>query len=515
MKTFLFALAVGSTVVVQAQTWVRDAQFGNGGLVRTDNWPTSSADAMVVQPDGRILLGGAADQDLALVRYNADGTLDPSFDGDGLVRTSLGGYAMIADMALQNDGRIVVAGNVMIGSTPSRFLLARYNTDGSLDAGFAQGGILVIAVGPDAGAARSVAIDQQGRIVAAGWCYQPGGQPMHEEMAIVRVNNDGALDASFDGDGIRTLAAGPNCEASSVVVTDDDRILVGGTSISNNDHDPALACLLDNGTLDPAFGNAGIVVSGLPSVQETINDMVVQPDGRILLGGTIILGGTEDMLLARFDPDGSVDQSFSGGRVTAAIGAFTNEIGCSLFLQPDGRILFGGSFGLSAMMYSYLLLARFEPDGSLDATFNGGIFMNAVSGSYTIAQAIAMDTDGAVLAAGFNGLSTQFHTCLLARFVQEEANAVLENGEMQKDVRAFPNPATDQTTLILDGWSAQSTSIRVLDVAGRQVHLPDPLRTHDGTDQRLLLDLSALPCGSYVIMVEQGDRRRSVAIVKQ
>lgn len=484
--------------------------------MRTDNWPTSSAYAMAIRSDGSIVLAGAADEDMALVGYQPDGTLDTTFDGDGLVRTDLGGYAVALAMVVQEDGKIVVAGSLMVSNLPSRFLIARYNGDGSLDATFDQDGIVTVAVGANACAAVALAMDPLGRVIASGWCYQPGGQPMHEEMAVVRLNSDGSMDTTFDGDGITSVAVGTNSEAVAVAITDDGGILLGGSTTTNNEHDLALARLLEDGTLDAAFGNGGHVVTGLQSIHETASDLAIQPDGRILLCGTTILGGTEDLMLVRFDADGSLDTSFSGGTVTAAIGAFTTDIGRSIYVQPDGKILVAGSAGLSAMMYSYLLLARFLPDGTLDGSFNGGIFMNPVGGSYAIAQAVAIDPDGAVLTAGFTGISTQFHTFVLARFVEESANAVGDDLVTTPGALAFPNPTTGATSIELGGWgSGKVTAVRLVDPAGRDLRIPAPTMVNTGSRRMLQLDLTALQDGCYTAIIDQEGRRQVVALIKR
>src|SRR5262249_13706627 len=149
-----------------------------------------------IQADGRIVVAGyawnGANDDFALARYNADGSLDTSFDGDGKVTTAVGtgddqGYSV----AIQADGRILVAGYTWNGAHYD-FALARYNSDGSLDTSFDGDGRLTTAIGTDDGQAYSVAIQADGRIVVAG-------SSANADFALARYNADGSLDASFDG----------------------------------------------------------------------------------------------------------------------------------------------------------------------------------------------------------------------------------------------------------------------------------------------------------------------------
>jgi uncharacterized delta-60 repeat protein len=182
-----------------------DATFGTGGRVHT-NFPLDRggfASALVIQPDGKIVLAGEAtdatqsfSSGFALARYNSDGSLDTSFDSDGLVVTSFpGGSAFAEDLLLQPDGKLVAAGTRRDNTTfQAVFALARYNTDGSLDTSFDSDGRATIDIaGTTAEEARGVAVQADGRIVVVG-----NGNSV---FAVARVNSNGSPDNAFDTDG--------------------------------------------------------------------------------------------------------------------------------------------------------------------------------------------------------------------------------------------------------------------------------------------------------------------------
>ena len=142
--------------------------------------------------------------------------------------------------------------------------------------------------------------------------------------------------------------------------------------------------------------------------------------------------------------------------------------------------------------------------------------MNPDGGSYAIAQAVAIDPDGAVLTAGFTGISTQFHTFVLARFVEESANAVGDDLVTTPGALAFPNPTTGATSIELGGWgSGKVTAVRLVDPAGRDLRIPAPTMVNTGSRRMLQLDLTALQDGCYTAIIDQEGRRQVVALIKR
>jgi uncharacterized delta-60 repeat protein len=201
-----------------------DTSFGTGGKVTTDLGDYDYGRSVTVQADGKILLGGHGSYNFALARYNADGRLDTTFGTDGKVTTYLGGdYASGRSVIVQADGKILLG-----GSSGSNFALARYNADGSLDTSFGTDGKVTTDLGgSDYG--QSVTVQADGKILLGGYAYTNG----NNNFALARYNADGSLDTTFDADGKLTTDLGGDDEGQSVTVQADGKILLSGHSSSN------------------------------------------------------------------------------------------------------------------------------------------------------------------------------------------------------------------------------------------------------------------------------------------
>ncbi|WP_457353104.1 delta-60 repeat domain-containing protein [Roseateles sp. P5_D6] len=322
-----------------------DPSFGNGGKVSTafnNGGRSDEAQAVAVQADGKILVAGSSDQgasgyDFALARYNADGTLDTTFGSGGRVTTSFGNGADKAyALLLQPDGKIVLGGDSSQGANGSDFALARYNADGSLDASFGNGGKVLTAIGSDGARETIYALALQtaagvSRIVAAGG---------EGDFIAAAYRADGTLDAGFGTAGIvRSLFGSITGAARGVVVTADGKLVLAG----HRDHDFAAVRLLPNGNLDTSFGTGGRAVVAVSADNwDEATALVQQADGRLLLGGWMYTGNSSsaDTVLLRLNADGSRDTGFSpnGIRVTAVASGVRTDSGRALALQPDERV---------------------------------------------------------------------------------------------------------------------------------------------------------------------------------
>jgi uncharacterized delta-60 repeat protein len=240
--------------------------------------------SLTVQPDGKILFAGAGyngvDRDFALTRLNGDGSMDTSFGGgDGIVTTDIAADNDLGkSVVLQPDGKIVVAGFSRVGVN-NNFAVIRYNSDGSLDTSFDGDGIVTTAVPIFSSHIDDVALQADGKIVVIGDAQDGSGS----DFAVVRYNTDGSLDTSFGGTGIVITAVGTTSSPQSIVVQADGKILAGGSTYNGTDYDFAVVRYNTDGTLDTSFGGGdGIATIALGSGDDSAYDMVVQPDGKIL-----------------------------------------------------------------------------------------------------------------------------------------------------------------------------------------------------------------------------------------
>jgi uncharacterized delta-60 repeat protein len=265
------------------------------------------------------------------------GNLDPTFNGGNFVTTDFSGGGDFGNgVAIQSDGKIVVAGN----SNNSDFAVARYNTNGSLDTSFDGDGKVVTDFGGSTDIANAVAIDPTtGKIVVAGYTV---GFPFY---ALVRYNTNGSLDTSFDGDGKLVLSGAEHSgQVLSIAVQNDSKILLvgdgGGTGSPDTDFD--LTRLNANGSPDTGFGTNGTVRTNFAGIDFSV-DLKLQNDGKIVVaGGTKWHTAYTDFAVARYNSDGTPDTSFDGdGKVTTDVDG--TDQGWAVDVQSDGKIVAGGN----------------------------------------------------------------------------------------------------------------------------------------------------------------------------
>ena len=336
-----------------------DTSFGSGGKVTTDfasNFDTALA--VTVQSDGKILAAGERSDgshfDFALARYNADGSLDSSFGSGGKVTDSIGpGSDAIQDIALQPDGKIVVAGFSTAAATSDDFALARYNANGTLDTSFGSGGHVVTVFNADYDDAFAVLLQPDGKIVAVGNAGNATGTQYF--FALARYNADGSPDSSFGSGGKVTTAIGSkDDEAFAGALQPDGKIVAGGymRGSSGSQRLFALVRYNGNGSLDATFGSGGNVTASI-GTYDYVDGLALQPDGKIVAAGIVSpsgVSGDSDFGVARYNADGSLDPTFgSGGFVTISFGS-TSQVGQAMALQPNGKIVVVGDVNNGSTM---------------------------------------------------------------------------------------------------------------------------------------------------------------------
>lgn len=406
----LVAVLAFGTMGAQAAPGDLDGSFGAGGTVVTPISPGVShelADGMALQADGKIVVVGFAVMPggnvFLVTRYNPDGSLDTTFDGDGKVTTGFGaGGSYAYAVVIQPDGKILVVGNADTPSSTNDFGLARYNVDGSLDTSFGIGGKVTTNFGSYDFAA-DVALQTDGRIVAAGWANS-------SRFGVARYNADGSLDASFDGDGMVMTDIGERgAWLQALAIQPDGRIVVAGCTRDwggNNCDDFALARYNVDGGLDTTFGSSGIVITTIGTgTGDGVGSVLIQPDGRIVAVGISDSHDAtgEDVALARYYADGSLDASFGAGGIVVTTLSPGADGAMDAVLQPNGKIVAIGLADMGAETGFDFALVRYNPNGSLDTTFdNDGIVTTDVAGANTDAAfAGALQPDGKIVAAGW------------------------------------------------------------------------------------------------------------------
>lgn len=343
------------------------------------------------------------------------GTLDPAFDGDGIVVTNINNYDVGNDLAIQSDGKIVVAGGSGTffiggsrGPSPSPaelprkdFTVARYNTDGSLDTTFGSGGIVTTVIGEDS-IANAVALQADGKIVVAG-----DSQWDTQRITVARYNSDGALDNTFGSGGIVTVAIADSASAEDVAIQPDGKIVIGGhnTDLTVFNAFFTFVRLNVDGSFDSSFGSNGVfVVPGTSSAQPRFaRAIALQTDGKIVAVGVgFDEGPTSEITMVRCNSDGSLDTTFgSGGIVFTNVSDDQRDTGNNLVIQTDGKIVVAGTSTSAETGNSVVVLARYNTDGSLDTSFgsNGLVAPTITETDFGSASGVALQTDGKILVA--------------------------------------------------------------------------------------------------------------------
>ena len=383
--------------ITYGQNGTLDISFGTGGKAATD-LPGSVA----VQADGKLVVAGSAptidgSSNFAVARYNSNGAIDASFGMGGKVTTDFGGrFQGATSVALQPDGKIVAAGGGVINQF-NDFALARYNSDGTLDTSFGSGGKVLTNIGGVSAQARSLAVQPDGKIVVAGYANVGGG----ENFELVRYNSNGTLDASFGTGGEVTTDFGlldqgfSFAQAFSLVLQQDGKMVLAGQAFIGEGNDFALARYNSNGTLDTSFGTGGKVITDFGTTSDGAHSIAVQPDGKIVTAGL----ARNRFALARYNSDGTLDISFgTGGKVISVI-AGLNDQASRVALQRDGKILVAGRSFINGAFHS--ALARYNSWGTLDAGFGaGGKVTTIFGGDSDQVSSIAIQSDGKIVVSG-------------------------------------------------------------------------------------------------------------------
>lgn len=466
-KCFLFiSIGLAATLCSRAQTL--DPTFGNGGIVETyyGLYVDSKVNDMLLQPDGKIIVCGTTyvnSYDFMLIRYLEDGSLDPAFGDNGkafIDFDNINNYGL--GFALQSDGKIVIAG---WSETPgyNSISLARINSDGTADTAFGENGIVHQSTGDFDSKGYDVIVQTDNKILVAGiGNYLPQG----EDFFIARYNEDGSLDASFDGDGkvenINDLSSGGG---PVLTLQSDGKILLAGMGgVAGQQHYCTMRLNAD-GSLDPTYSDDGIQLTLIPGDYNWPGNIVVQEDGMIVVAGYSGYWQSEVFSLFRLDANGNPDLDF------ATNGVFTHSInpGLDLFqdvlIQPDGKILACGYTIVPNEGYDFIAM-RLLSDGSIDTDFGeGGVLNQTFSYTESRATAMAIQPDGKLLIAGDAPDFLNHHTAV-ARYDAGIPALVESTGMLENSVQLMPNPASDYVKIHLENDETISTcSIR--DTQGR------------------------------------------------
>lgn len=485
-----------------------DSQFGTNGVAQAAFLTNpSECRAMALQTDGKVILGGqyltGGQGYMGFARFNTNGTPDAGFGTGGKSSPFHDTTVNVAAIQVLSDGKILAAGT--INGQPG---ILRMTAAGGADNTFGSGGVLKFD-GSLSGIV-DLKVLANGKMVGCGIADQGNGKL----FAVFRLNANGTPDNTFDSDGFAYANIGAQPTLTRMAIQSDGKILLTGTVFSNTTkYDLALFRMNANGGPDNTFGANGLVTTYVSAntAYEQGNAVEVQWDGKIIVAGRITNGSVVSFYVVRYNTNGTPDNSFgTNGGITFSFNPTFDEAK-AVAIQSDGKILVAG-VTLNGANREFAL-ARLTKNGVLDNTFGTGGKVTSVIGTKAWGEALALQSNGKIILGGYATVSN------LSQFALARYNVGTVVGTQAADaglheLRVFPNPAVAGTpvNLHLDLNRAQTCQFRLVGADGRLLQAY-PAQFVAAGQQTLTLDLPAgLPAGRVILQVETGSGISATAI---
>lgn len=525
MKTKFYLIPFFATLFyfqTAAQDGMPDLEFAGSGktwVIFGDN--EDRIQAIAAQPDGTVVVGGyttnAFNKDFALARFFPNGAPDYNFGYIGKVVTSFDAWdEFVNAIAIQPDGNILAAGTAEILDNGRDFAIARYTAAGTLDPTFGIGGKVSVYVSDEDDVALALSVQPDGKILMGGFS---GHTTLGNKFAMVRLLPDGTRDEDFGWHGISTFSVplSDAAEAFCMALQPDGKIVLAGRALKGGIYKFAVARFHTSGSPDNGFGYNGGKIIDIGTADDRANAILLQSDGKIILGGSSKQGADDDFTLVRLLPNGDMDGSFgtNGIVITDMVTGNSNKIR-SLVMQPDGKII--------AVGYCYngtnndFALARYDHDGVLDWGFGvNGWLLTDFNGSNDGGFAGAMCPVGAnwrIVAAGETDNLSSGVDFALARYITALHVGLIDWAAENQGVLFYPNPIRDEGNLGFTLQKETRMTIRLLDAQGHSLDtfLNDELLPAGEHNQAIFLD-PGLPAGTYFLSLSSPEGRMIIRIV--
>jgi len=502
-----------------------DPSFGGGdGRVTTQFFADkhSQGFAIASQADGKIVVSGYTQVSgggghAIVARYLEDGTLDNSFNGSGkLIITVPDAYSYSYAVTVQPDGKIIV---VVIGSElqEENLNVFRFLSDGSPDINFDGDGRAITAVGAKYMGATAVTLQNDGKILVGG--YVGFDQDTFDSFFITRYLPNGSPDQSFDGDGVVITRVGnAYTYVNSLMIQPDGKILASGYASFNGYNAFTVARYLNNGILDHSFSGDGIAIAEFGDGEDEGTGAALQPDGKIIMGGYAHseVTGAISFAAARFNPDGTLDNNFSGDGMTIIdVTPYANQPR-NMLLQPDGKIVLGGYANISLSGGSDMALVRLNENGIPDFTFDGdgvAVFEDGPDLSGEVHD-LTLQPDGKIVATGYLR-NAGINAIAVARFITGLSVSTHDENQPVTNVALYPNPVTEQVIVKYELEKNDKIAVSLCDMQGRTLQqlMPSTERKVGEHVEQLKMDRSFVP-GSYILKMEGRDWSKGMVIIK-
>jgi uncharacterized delta-60 repeat protein len=544
------------TLVRYSALGVLDNTFGTGGVVKLRQGTNAEAVpyAITVLADNKVLVAGSSwmsSKDFAVLKLKENGTPDSTFGVNGWATTPALGFEDEARaMVVQPDGKILVAGTAEVASGTKKydFAVARFNGDGSIDGGFGSGGVVTLNIN-DNDIADGVAVQSDGKILVGGTSNEDGDA----NYTVVRYTSAGLIDGSYGAGGIATYdmatfgTAGSKDHGYGMAIQSDNKVLLTGFSApaGGGNGNVVTMRLTTQGQLDASFSGDGIANFnyGVSNTDEGSRAVAVQSDGKILVGGdTSGEHAWFEMLLLRYKSDGTPDSSFSSDGVAISSLSTENEFGYAVHLTTN-RIYIGGSIG--ANFAKDFAVAAFQSDGSPLPLVLGQFYAQKQTNKVVLQWSttseegvkhfvVERSSDGktykaiGTVAAIGNSTLTQKYTFADAaplmginnyyRLLMQDANGnskyskfliVKFDGLLTTELKVNPSLVRDVLQVQIPDGMQGNIGLQIIDMNGRVIKRSNI--ASDGNALNTTLDVSSLIKGVYILKATGNNNNTAVS----
>ncbi|NML55887.1 T9SS type A sorting domain-containing protein [Chryseobacterium cheonjiense] len=504
--TFLSILLVFYGYFQSQTPGTLDSSFGTGGKTTSNYFTSQKIYDTATQIDGKIVAVGACstgsnNNKFYAIRFNSNGGIDTSFGSNGFFSLDMSGLGynnFARTVELQPDGKIIIGGAVAQNNIGDNyhFGVLRLNANGTVDTTFGNQGKSIFSMGSYSSVSneiRDIALQPDGKIVVAGIYYNYPST----DFAVARLNIDGSLDSDFSNDGKVligfTYTSNNNDEAHKIKILNDSRILIGGTT---NYDDGAWCILQPDGSLDSTFGTGGKKTFTTDS-NFYFGTCYFLPDNSILIGGQYS-GNNGDAALYKVSLNGTLDTTFgNNGKVIVDLDSSSSDYEIAdLDIDSTGKIYAVGRTDTGGISYFYLL--NFNANGTLNTNFSydGKVLVNFGT-SYNYGNSVSIQPDGKVLLAGYHNSPD---TASLARFINQSNLNTKEISE-KKSFAIYPNPTTDFFVISKSELVDKNQKVEILDEAGRVIKIVFI------TADNLKIQVSDLNSGIYYVRLNKDTKK--------
>ncbi len=434
MKTKTYLLVIFLFFILQSiiaqQDGTLDVSFGDGGIVKTSIGDKNYSFDSVIDPNGKQITVGTTitneNSNFGIVRYNKDGSLDNSFGEQGKVNTPIGIHDDHArSVLIDKNGKIVVAGfTQVIYNEKSRFdfVVARYNSDGSLDESFGKGGNSIFPVSREYDFGSSVVLDNSDGLIVAGLTEQSG----QFDLGLIRFNSDGSLDKRFGEHGKTITELGLPLKLTNnpvigtdkmavikgdlpwieilpdVVIGKDEKIIVAATALVDSKLICSVSRYYNNGSIDISFGNNGIVTTSISNGADYSAEVLIDIQGKILLLANAENDCSFGFALVRYNEDGSLDENYGENGIADFGYECSYNTGKDAVIDSLGRVIV--AVNSNGEDESVLMLYRVTEDGYTDDSFDeDGIVETLFDDTKLFPESINLESTGQIVVAGVAG----------------------------------------------------------------------------------------------------------------